>query len=159
MRIDVFGGSTKRSALRFGLGALVFASFAAAAIHPCTAFAADRQSGIQRAPGGDPYIIVSKDIGGDRWAITLNTDDGTVVGNVFPQAGGPPQFVTCDDNGNDTDTQYSFDCSGAGACTAGPCDDSQWSSLGTVMLDKSFFTPPGDTEPPFAVAQHASAAH
>jgi hypothetical protein len=159
MRIDALGGSVTRGALRFGLGALVLSSFAALAFHSRPVVAADRQSGIQRAPGGDSYIIVSKDINGDRWAITLNTDDGTVIGNVFPQAGGPPQFVTCDDTGDDTDTQYAFDCLVAASCTAGPCDDSQWTDIGTVMLDKSFFTPPGDTEPPFALARRASAAH
>src|SRR5262249_52642031 len=84
------------------------------------AFAADRQSGIQNSftgvdgdvVVGSNYVIVSKDVGGDRWAITLNKDDGSVVGNIFPQAGGTPQFVTCQDVSDETtpEDQYAFAC-------------------------------------------------
>src|SRR5262245_1237489 len=53
-----------------------------------------RQSGVQISPDGK-RVLISKDVGDERWAITLN-DDNTVTGNVFPQDGGPPQFVWCE---------------------------------------------------------------
>jgi hypothetical protein len=39
--------------------------------------------------------IITKDVGSERWAITVNPNDGTVSGNVYRTDGGPPQFVWC----------------------------------------------------------------
>ena len=54
-----------------------------------------RESGIQFSPD-DKRVFVSKDVGGQRFAITLNTDDGTVTGNVFSPEGGEPKFIFCE---------------------------------------------------------------
>src|SRR5262245_44950660 len=40
------------------------------------------QSGTQTTPNGR-YTLISKDVAGERWAITLNLRDGSVTGNVF----------------------------------------------------------------------------
>src|SRR5262249_35001961 len=57
-------------------------------------------SGLQVTPDGK-RTLVSKDVNGQRWAITMNPDDGTVTGNVFLPEGGEPQFVWCQRTGDD----------------------------------------------------------
>ena len=72
--------------------------------------AAERESGIQRSPDRK-RTLVSKDVEGQRYAITLNSADFSVTGNVFFTDGGPPKFVACTRvSGND------FACSVADAC-------------------------------------------
>ena len=41
-----------------------------------------RESGIQLTPDGK-RVLVSKDVAGQRYAIAMNRDDGSVTGNVF----------------------------------------------------------------------------
>lgn len=103
-------------------------------------------SGLQITPDGK-RTLVSKDVGAERWAITLNADDGTVTGNVFLSDGGDPAFVWCafvSDDGNPDPyaRQLTFDCSSAEACPGPSCPGAQWSSLATVSLPGSFFLPP-----------------
>jgi hypothetical protein len=134
--------SAIRRALRVGFSAAAIATLVLA---PRPSAAADRQSGVQMSQSGF-YVLVSKDVGSDRWAITADLD-GDVVGNVFPQNGGPPQFVDCTVNDDDTtDTDYAFDCAVASAC-GDTCTDADWQSVGEVMLAKSFLTPPGGDQP------------
>jgi subtilisin family serine protease len=104
-------------------------------------------SGLQIVPDGSGRTLISKDVNGERWAITRNPDDGTVTGNVFLPAGGAPQFVWCQQTGDDGDpdpytVQIDFACSGADACAASSCPASNWSALGQVTLPGSFFLPP-----------------
>ena len=56
------------------------------------AVATARESGFQLSPDGR-QILVSKDVGPERWVI-VQADDGTVSGNVFRDAGAP-LFVWC----------------------------------------------------------------
>src|SRR6185369_17146882 len=49
--------------------------------------------GVQTTPDNQ-HILVSKDVGNERWAISLNADD-TITGNVFLCDGSPPAFVWC----------------------------------------------------------------
>lgn len=72
--------------------------------------ASARESGIQRTPD-NARVLVSKDVGGQRYAITLNVADGTVTGNVFATDGSAPQFISCVPNG-----QNAFNCRVAGTC-------------------------------------------
>ncbi len=72
--------------------------------------AAQRQSGIQRTPDG-ARVLVSKDVGGQRYAITLNVADGTVTGNVFSTDGSAPQFISCTPTGLNA-----FNCRVAATC-------------------------------------------
>jgi hypothetical protein len=118
---------------RHGLWILVVA-IALACLTYGGADAADR--GIQVSPDGK-RIMASKDVGSDRWAITLNKDDGTVTGNVFRQDGGPPAFVFC----QPTASPNSFECFGADACATSPCSNG-FTPLGTVTLPASFFEVP-----------------
>jgi len=126
-----------RSLLGRGVAIAVFATWAAAAL---------AASGVQVAPGGR-RTLVSKDVAGERWAITCE-EDGTIVGNVFRPVGGPPSFVWCDrqsDDGNvDPYARIStLDCYGADACVAAPCAvGAGWSFIASVSLPGSFCLPP-----------------
>jgi len=106
----------------FGLGAPV--------VH-----AQDR--GIQLSRNGT-RVLVNKDVGDERWAISLNTLTNTVTGNVFTADGGPPSFIFCESVVGLT----SFACQGAGPCTGNSCVE-QFVDLGVVSLPADFFLPPG----------------
>src|SRR5690242_9813869 len=88
---------------------------------------ASAQSGVQTTPDGK-HVLVSKDVGAERWAISLTPADGTVTGNVFAPGGGPPQFVWCQQRepAPDPAGELSFSCFGADACVASPCVASSW---------------------------------
>jgi len=104
---------------------------------------AEAQSGVQWTRARDA-TLVSKDVGAERWAITYRLADGHVTGNVFRTDGGPPSFLDCDRT-SVTDTDATFDCYGADACTQGPCPTSQYTLIASgISLPLSFFFPPGD---------------
>jgi hypothetical protein len=116
----------------------------AVALRPGAARAQDR--GIQTTPDGN-LMLVSKDINGERWSISLNLSDGTAIGNVFPSGGGAPSFVWCSSSNialtaDPTTTQYTLECYGASACSALPCPASGWTYLQQVQLSGSFFFAP-----------------
>ena len=97
-------------------------------------------AGVQLTPDAIRRSLVSKDIGGERWAITRNPDDGTVTGNVFRSDGGDPAFVWCQETGrNGSDVSYS--CSGADRCAFAPCNAEDWVFLADVTLPDAFFLP------------------
>jgi len=107
---------------------------------------AGQPSGLQVTPDG-ARTLISKDVGRERWAITYNTDDDTVTGNVFSPGGGEPQFVWCDRTGDNGDpdpytVQIDFICSGAGACDSPSCPTGEWSEIGQVRLPGSFLLSP-----------------
>ncbi|MFP6665000.1 MAG: S8 family serine peptidase [Deltaproteobacteria bacterium] len=104
----------------------------------------DAASGLRVSPDGRRTLI-SKDVEGKRWAISLN-DDGSVTGNVYDPAGGAPQFVWCSGEGNDgnpdsQDRIYRFACHGADPCELAPCEQDAWTSLGSVEISGWFFLP------------------
>lgn len=103
-------------------------------------------------------VLISKDVGSERWAISMNLADGTVTGNVFRADGGDPQFVWCerlgDDGGSPNEVQITFSCRGADRCDSSPCLASSWTDLGQVTLPGSFFLPATD---PFSTLRDASA--
>jgi hypothetical protein len=103
-------------------------------------------SGVQITPDGKRALI-SKDVGGQRWAITRDSADRTVTGNVFSPGGGRPQFVWCEDLGRDGD-DVRLRCSGADQCPLAPCTTDEWLPLGEVVLPESFFLPPAGASAP-----------
>jgi hypothetical protein len=113
----------------------------------CGLLVAAAEAGAQRAVQWTPdrsARLIAKDVGGDRWSIALNEDDGTAIGNVYPAGGGAPQLVWCvpTDLGGDP---RRLRCKG----TRG-CDD--WVDLGEVELPESFLSPPASCEAPAARA-------
>jgi hypothetical protein len=94
-----------------------------------------RESGFQ---GRGDYALVSKDVNGERWAMTYDTGSEVITGNVFPTDGGPPKFVVCDVRSVGDQGDVTADCSGADACTSCPCANG-FSLIGRVTLPGSFF--------------------
>ncbi len=102
-------------------------------------------SGLQITPDGK-HTLISKDVGGERWALSTTGDVETVTGNVFQPAGGAPVFVWCDriarDGNPDPQAEIlTFACQAAGNCTSSDCPTGQWSPAGEVELPGSFFLP------------------
>lgn len=98
-----------------------------------------RQSGLQITPDGK-RTLVSKDVGGQRWAITRNLDDGTVTGNVYRPDGESPLFLYCQETSQGVD-QIFLSCAGASSCELAPCDGA-FQPIADVALPKSFFAAP-----------------
>ena len=82
-------------------------------------------------------ILVSKDVGGERWAISRRLSDGTVTGNVFVQGQSSPNFLYCEQIG-ETGDAWSYRCLGTGACGVADCA-SDWREIARPTLPKSFF--------------------
>ena len=101
---------------------------------------ASPQSAVQLPPDGNGTLI-TKDVAGERWAISRNPD-GTVTGNVFTPDGGPPSFVWCEETGI-TGAEVTLSCRGADRCALAPCPPDRWSFISDVTLPTSFFLPPG----------------
>jgi hypothetical protein len=144
---------TRRSKSRFLLGAAVLA--VQFMVLPSQA---QVSAGTRTTPDGK-RILISKDVGGDRWAISVDLVDGSVTGNVFSPDGGEPQFVWCERTGDDGSldpiggtTQYS--CRGADRCAASPCLASAWVDLGAVSLPGSFLLPATDPFSPLRTPEH-----
>lgn len=89
--------------------------------------------------------LISKDVAGQRWAITFDPETGYVTGNVFQPSGGDPKFVSCTAEppaeGQDPG-DIRFSCSGADRCTAAPCEATEWTFIAEPTLPFSFFEPP-----------------
>jgi len=114
--------------------------------------------GTTLAPNRASYLV-NKDVGDQRWAISLNTmptfadpEVTSATGNVYFPGGGTPAFVYCTPNQLSTGTivdpssTFRFFCSGADACpgSAIACSASSWSAIDPdVPLATSFFLPPG----------------
>ena len=96
----------------------------------------DQGSGLQITPD-ELRVLVSKDVGAERWAITRNLTDGSVTGNVFFPDGGDPKFLWCEQIGKGGGN-LTFRCFGADACE-GECSPASWTEIGVVDLPESFF--------------------
>lgn len=111
------------------------------------AVATARESGFQLTPDGR-QVLVSKDIGAERWVI-VRSEDGTVSGNVFRDEGAP-LFVWCQprEDSPGVDDSVALSCFGADTCTGAPCDDGAWGFIADVDLPSSFFAPPSPSDTP-----------
>src|SRR5262245_33134887 len=106
-----------------------------------------RGSGIQLGPDSANYLI-SKDVAGNRWAISYDLSDGTVTGNVFPTDGGEPQFGWCEEiartsSPDPATIEVTLRCFGAPPCDRAPCSADAWVPIGEVPVPGSFLLPPG----------------
>jgi hypothetical protein len=115
------------------------------------------ESGTQTTPDG-LHTLISKDLGGERWAITLNLRDGTVTGNVFHTDGSAPTFVWCERVSDDgrldpTAVEIAFRCLASDPCTSSPCDADSWRLVDTVKLPGEFFLPALDPFSPLQTPQ------
>lgn len=111
------------------------------------AFAA--QTGVQWTPDSD-RILVNKDVGAERWAITLNVSDFSASGNVFRTDGGDPAFIWCEKTGHSYDDSIGelyleYRCYGADRAVGG-FTSPDWTLISDdVVLPLSFFIPAAET--------------
>lgn len=116
-------------------------------VAPTGAFAAP--TGVQWTPDGF-QILVNKDVGNERWAITLNLADFSATGNVFFTDGSAPAFIWCQKTGEsfdasagELDLQYS--CYGSDPGFGGFASN-DWTLINdNVSLPLSFFIPAAET--------------
>ncbi len=108
-----------------------------------------RDSAIQITHQGPSTILVQKDVGDERWAISLSLEDSwplEVTGNVF-RPNGSSVFLQCrpvDVLGNPNDIRSAsivYNCFSASTCSAAPCGASQWQFLTEVTIPGTFFIP------------------
>lgn len=129
------------------------------------------ESGSTLTPDGR-HFLVNKDVGAERWAISLNPlapEDVTaasgaiLTGNVFRSDGGLPSFVWCPTRASspgtlaNPDSEFVVDCYATDPCTttAGACFR-EWILIAQrISLPAAFFLPPGG----LGTATSASAHH
>ncbi len=101
-----------------------------------------RQSGVQLVPSGRS-ILVSKDVGGERWAIGRRELDLSVTGNVYAGPSAAPTFLRCDAVGGDPNV---LDCFASPPCSGLGTDcESLWQFVARVTdLPTDFFQLPID---------------
>lgn len=105
-------------------------------------------TGVQWTPDSK-LILVNKDVGAERWAITLVLADYSASGNIFFTDGRAPAFVWCENTDQTFDSSAGelnlrYRCFGADAGLGGFAS-SDWTPIGdNVVLPLSFFIP--DTE-------------
>lgn len=102
-------------------------------------FADARESGVQITPD-ERQTLVNKDVGEERWAISLDSDTGTVTGNVYAEER-DPVYLWCDEVAR-TDEQRTLDCYAANPCSEAPCTPDAWPFVRRVSVPSSFFEPP-----------------
>jgi CubicO group peptidase (beta-lactamase class C family) len=93
---------------------------------------ADAQRNVQGTPEGT-LRLVNKEVGDERWAITLHVETGIVTGHVYRADGGDPQYVWCSPQDAAADP-LRLRCQGTRGCD-------EWVDLGEVTLAASFFRP------------------
>ena len=106
-------------------------------------------TGVQWTPDSN-RLLVSKDVGNERWAITLNLSDFSASGNIYFTSGEAPGFVWCSKTGEDFDANVGeldlqYSCFGASSGFGG-FTEGDWSLISdSVFLPLSFFIPPAET--------------
>ncbi len=106
-------------------------------------------TGVQWTPDG-LRILVNKDVGAERWAITWNLSDVSATGNVFFLDDRSPSFIWCELIGHDfvssigeLDLQYR--CFGSDRAFGG-FHFADWTLISdSVVLPASFFIPEAET--------------
>ena len=106
-------------------------------------------TGIQWTPDA-LRILVSKDVGVERWAITWDLADLSTTGNVFFTDGSAPGFIWCEKTGHDFvpsagELNLTYRCFGA-APAFGGFHFADWAVIDdNVVLPTSFFIPQAET--------------
>jgi hypothetical protein len=106
-------------------------------------------SGVQWTPDS-ARILVNKDVGVERWAISLNLSDFSAAGNVFFSDGQAPAFIWCQKTGENFESDIGeltlqYRCSGSDRGVGGFAL-SDWALISDqVFLPLSFFVPEAET--------------
>lgn len=106
-------------------------------------------SGVQITQQGPTVVLVQKDVGNERWAMTFSLEESSALeatGNIF-RAGAAPAFVQCrpidvlNPNAPIDRQTIVYNCYGADACPSAPCSASQWRFIATVDIPANFLLP------------------
>lgn len=110
-----------------------------------------RESGIQVSPEGT-RVIVTKDVGEERWVIFHYLQFGTLMGNVYFKDGRAPVFLFCNRTAKSTDDYrgtFDYECYAADSCEEAPCGTRRdWHFVANVTLPGTFFLPNGQDQSP-----------
>lgn len=128
---------------------LVHALFVALLIFSSEALGHAASGGVQWSPDG-VRLFVNKDVGAERWSITLNLTDLTATGNIFFTDGRAPAFVWCQRTGHNHEPNLAkltlkYSCYGSSGAIGGFSFD-DWTLISdNVQLDAVFFAPDPET--------------
>jgi hypothetical protein len=104
-------------------------------------------TGVQWTPDS-ARILVNKDVGADRWSITLNLTDFSATGNIFHTDDRAPSFLWCrklDDSFDSGQLDLRYECFGADRAI-GVFTSPDWVSISDqILLPLSFFIPEAET--------------
>jgi len=106
-------------------------------------------TGIQWSPDA-ARLLVNKDVGAERWAITLNLSDFSATGNVFYTDDRAPSFIWCQKTGEDFDADFGeldlrYTCFGSDRAVGGFAANDWVEISDNVVLPLSFFIPEPET--------------
>jgi len=128
----------------------IVAALASALTLTVTAAAASAAvSGVQWTPDS-ARLLVNKDVGAERWAITLNLSDFSATGNVFFTDGRAPSFIWCQKTGESFQSdagelELAYSCYGSDRAVGG-FTSPDWTLISSdVVLPLSFFIPEAET--------------
>ena len=125
----------------------ILAAMTLALTAPASSHAAP--SGVQWTPDS-ARLLVNKDVGQERWAITLNLSDFSATGNVFFTDGSAPAFIWCQKTGQSFDSgvgelDLEYTCYGADRGFGGFASNDWIPISSDVVLPLSFFIPEAET--------------
>jgi hypothetical protein len=106
-------------------------------------------SGVQWTPDSQ-RLLVNKDVGAERWAITLNLSDFSATGNVFYSDDRAPSFIWCRKDDDDFRSDIGeldliYTCFGSDRAVGG-FTSPDWTLISdNVVLPLSFFIPEPET--------------
>jgi hypothetical protein len=100
---------------------------------------------LQMTAEGD-RMLINKDVGSERWAITYDLESNTVTGNVYFESGVPPAFFDCTNTTPTDPGTVTLACfisnpgCGASVPTTESCpQDGEWQTVKAQQLPRSFF--------------------
>lgn len=105
--------------------------------------------GVQWSPDG-LRLFANKDVGAERWSITLNLADVSATGNIFFADGRPPAFVWCQRTGHSHEPNVAkltltYRCFGSSGAEGG-FSVNDWTVISdNVQLNAAFFAPEAET--------------
>ncbi len=121
---------------------------------------------LQVTPAGD-HVLINKDVGDERWAITYDLFADTLTGTVYFEGGQNPAFFDCTNTTPEDPETVTLSCSisnpgcGASPATTEACPrGGEWQQVAAQPLPRSFFglTTSAVPAPPTCALPEAAAA-
>jgi hypothetical protein len=107
--------------------------------------AAAQPRNLQVTPAGD-HVLINKDVGDERWALSYDLFADTLTGTVYFESGQNPAFYDCTNTTPEDPETVNLSCSisnpgcGASPATTTACPQGgEWQPVATQPLPRSFF--------------------